>query len=619
MFISILSIVNKVMRKLFLFFFIFFSKVSYSQVTITMEKYAGVYMIPCKVNGLKLKFVFDTGASDVSISLTEAIFMLKNGFLNESDIGNRINYSMANGDISQGTIINLKELEIGGIKLYNVKASIAHELSAPLLLGQSVISRLGKIQMDGNKLTILNSYYKNPEKVIAKTGTKPLPKPLPRLLPIHSENKDNKKIDNSVPKLITPITKKVIKKPVIITPYSNINNVGAKISMLNKIDELIDSAINIKAFPGCRVVAVKEGKVFYDRSFGFFTFEKDIKVNSNTIYDLANVTMVLGTTLAIMKLYEQGKIDLFKSLGDYIPEIRNTNKSKILIKDLLLHQSGLKSWIPFYKETIDEHKIQKREILRNKKNDRFNITVAQDLFMNHDFIDSMWNQIYNSPLGLNEYNYSDLGFILLKKVVENASKMKIENYLQKEFYNPLRVNSICYNPIEKGIDLINIAPTEIDEYWRHSKVQGSTLDVTAAMFGGVAGHSGLFSNANDIAIILQMLLNGGVYRNKKYLELSTIEFFTTYKNSTRRGYGWDKPEPNIYKNNVTADNCSLSTFGASGFTGVSIFADPANDLQFIFLCNRTYPRADNKLLKTLSLPIRIQKLIYESLDINIIR
>jgi beta-N-acetylhexosaminidase len=430
-----------------------------------------------------------------------------------------------------------------------------------------------------------------------------------RIIHLHHEDSTMHRKFDLVPSI------KNIAVPVNLNCCVNPASIGADNSKLDKIDALIDNAIARGAFPGCRILIAKEGKVFYDKSFGYSNYDKNQKVTDNTIYDLASVTKVLATTLAVMKLYEQEKLDLNKTLGDYLPMTKYTDKAYLKIKDVLLHQAGLKSWIPFYKETLDSNKQQRADIYNYIAKGDYTIQVAKNLYMNKHWVDTMWSRILMSPLGAKTYEYSDLDFIFLQKVVEKITGQSLEAYVTKEFYIPLGMKSTCFNPIKKGKPLSLIAPTENDKYFRYQVVQGNVHDMAAAMFGGISGHAGLFSTAGDVSIALQMLLNEGIYDGKRFFSRKTIQEFTSYKNATRRGLGWDKTEPNSNKSNPTADNCSLLTFGHTGFTGTCIWADPTYNLQFIFLSNRTYPSADNKLITNMDIRTKAQQYVYESLGI----
>lgn len=394
--------------------------------------------------------------------------------------------------------------------------------------------------------------------------------------------------------------------------------VGANALYLGKIDQLVTNAIQKRAFPGCRIMAVKDGKVFYDRSYGHHTYNKKVPITNNTIYDLASVTKIAATTLSVMKLYEEGKIDLNASIGRYLPKARGTNKRNVKIKNLLLHQGGLHAWIPFYKETLNDAGKPRSDIYKSTPSALFSVKVMNGMYMNRRWKDTIWKRIYDSKLtNLGRYKYSDLDFIFLQKIVERVSGMSLDNYVAKNFYSPLGMKETQFNPRKKPLKN-RIAPSEFDNYWRHKKVQGYVHDMGAAMFGGVSGHAGLFSTAKDVSVLMQMLLNGGVYEGRRYLKKETIDLFTA-RNSfiSRRGLGFDKPKPKTSERyQPTATNCSLRTFGHTGFTGIGVWADPKHNIQFIFLSNRTYPSANYNLLAKLHIREKAQQYIYESLGIS---
>lgn len=394
------------------------------------------------------------------------------------------------------------------------------------------------------------------------------------------------------------------------------NALGINNNDLDKLDDFISSCIRSGAFPGCRILVAKEGKVFYDKPFGYLSEEKKNTVDINTIYDIASITKVAATTLAVMKLYEQGKLRLDDFLGSYLPITKGTDKEYLKIKDILLHQAGLKSWIPFYKETLDSTGYPKPEIYNKTESGKYSVKVANNLYMRSDWIDTMWKRILYSPLeNRGKYVYSDLDFIFLQKVVERLSGKSLNDYVNEQFYKPLGLSNTAFLP-KKNLAGKEIAPSEYDDYFRHQVIQGYVHDMGAAMFGGISGHAGLFTSATDLAIIFQMLMNGGLYKGKRYLQQSTVDLFTA-RNSfiSRRGLGFDKPEPSSGKSSPCADNTSLSTFGHQGFTGTCVWADPQNELLFIFLSNRTYPTAENKLINKMNVRERAQEYVYNALGL----
>jgi CubicO group peptidase (beta-lactamase class C family) len=392
-------------------------------------------------------------------------------------------------------------------------------------------------------------------------------------------------------------------------------------SGLIKADELVQKAIYAGAFPGCRVLAAKDGKIFYDRAFGTMTYDEDTyepakPVKMNTVYDLASITKIVSTTLAMMRLYEQGKISLDKPLGDYLPITQGTDKAALPLQALLLHQAGLKAWIPFYRSFYDSTGNLLDAAYRRRPDAQYSIEVAENLYLRNDYRDTVWQMILNSPLeNAGRYVYSDLDYYFLAAVVEQVTGKPINRYVEEQFYTPMGLKMIGYLPLQ-FIKRDLIAPTENDLTFRGQVLQGYVHDPGAALFGGVAGHAGVFATAGDVAAIFQMLLNEGKYRGKTFFRPETIRRFTAYSSYiSRRGLGFDKPAPEKYDGGPTDVRCSGYTFGHQGFTGTCAWADPQNGVVFIFLSNRVYPVADNGLINRLSTRTTVQGALYEALGI----
>ncbi len=387
---------------------------------------------------------------------------------------------------------------------------------------------------------------------------------------------------------------------------------------LDKLDLFIQRCIVDGAFPGCRILAAKDGKVFFDKAFGKFMYDNEYPVDTNTLYDMASCTKVLATNISIMKLYEEGKLDLDKTLGDYLPMTKGTNKADLKIRDILLHQAGLKSWIPFYKETLNDKGKPKKALYRKKSNDEYSTEVALNLFLRNDYKDTIWSRILNSSLdNKGKSVYSDLDFIFLAAIVEQVSGKRIDQYADEHFYKPLGLTHTLYMPLSH-YSLLQIAPTEMDFNFRNELIHGYVHDPAAAMMGGVAGHAGLFSTAHDVAVIFQMLLNKGTYGGKRYFKATTVEQFTAY-NSTlnHRGLGFDKPATDAEDGGPAGSRTSAQAFGHQGFTGTCVWADPAIGIVFVFLSNRVYPSAENTKINKLNVRTLTQDYIYEALGIPV--
>ena len=418
---------------------------------------------------------------------------------------------------------------------------------------------------------------------------------------------------------ITASTKNKFNHGIITTPIARLGydfpeTVGFDAAKLAKIDALMQHTIDTAATPGGVILVAKDGKVIYEKAYGHHTYKNRRPFKTTDIFDMASVTKICAATISIMKLVDEGKLDIHKPIGDYLPQLKNTNKENIIVKDMMSHISGLKSWIPFYKATIDKRKKPMPEFYQFSPNNGYETPVAMNLYMKTEYEKEIWKQIYESevrPRG--KYVYSDLGFYLTAAIVQELSGKRIDEYVQETFYRPLGLTTATYNPLDK-FSKNRIVPTEEDRYWRQQKVHGHVHDMGAAMLGGVSGHAGLFANANDIAIIMQMLLNEGYYGGKQYFSPETVKLFTQrHQYSTRRGIGFDMFELNPNRNPNFSKKASRNTFGHLGFTGTCTWADPDNNLIYVFLSNRTYPTMRNRKLYTGDFRPRIQDLIYEAL------
>ncbi len=404
-----------------------------------------------------------------------------------------------------------------------------------------------------------------------------------------------------------------IKKPEILFP----EDVCLSSEILEGIDSIANAAISKHAIPGCDVLIAREGKIVFNKTYGHLSYNDPAPVTTETVYDLASVTKIAATNLAVMKLYEEGRLDITKTLGDYLPWVRNTNKAGLRLENLLLHQAGLEAWIPFYKETIDAAGLWRTGFYQSFPDGLYSIPVADHMFMRNEWIDTMYKRILQSPLtSRGSYVYSDNDFIFLGKVVEEITGMPLNDFVEQTFYQPMQLASTGFLPLDR-MDGDMIAPTEYERVFRLQLIHGYVHDPGAAMFGGVAGHAGLFSNAHDLAQLFLMLLNDGVWNGKRFLKKETIDLFTAYhSNISRRGYGFDKPEKDnaTRKDPYPCPSASPATFGHTGFTGTCVWADPTKHLLFIFLSNRVNPNGgDNKLLSSLSVRGNIQELIYKAI------
>ena len=391
------------------------------------------------------------------------------------------------------------------------------------------------------------------------------------------------------------------------------------VARLVVIDSIANDAIAKGATPGAVVLVAKDGKIVYHKAYGNYTYDKTEVVNTESIFDMASVTKVCATTISVMRLYDEGKLDLKKKLGDYLPWVKGTNKESLTIENILLHQAGLVAYIPFFKETIDSAGVPKPLFYSTVKNDSFGIRVANNMYMRNDWRDTIYKRILESQLGrTGRYIYSDNDFIFLGKIVEAISGLALNDYVEATFYRPMGLTTTGFKPREQ-YPLQRIIPTEQEKQFRLQLLRGDVHDPGAAMFGGVAGHAGLFSNAYDLAIIMQMLLNGGTINGKRFLLEETVKLFTAYQSDiSRRGYGFDKPE----KNNRTRPDpyptlsASPQTFGHTGYTGTCVWADPKYDVLLVFLSNRVNPDGgENTKLLRMNVRTNIQEAIYKAMGL----
>lgn len=390
---------------------------------------------------------------------------------------------------------------------------------------------------------------------------------------------------------------------------------GINSDSLALIDSIIQFGIDTGAYPGCQVLVVKDGMVIYNKAFGFKTYDQKDSIKLNSIYDLASITKVMASTLAIMRLADEGKIDVDRRLKYYLPELDSTNKGDLLIRDVLSHQAQLKPWIPFYIHTLDEGKPKKLLYSKTPKAG-YNTQVANDMYILDSYKDSIWANIVSSDLlKRKKYQYSDLGFYIMKEIVERQSHTTIDHYVDSVFYQAMGLHNISYLPLQK-FDSSLIVPTEVDKYFRNQLIKGYVHDQGSAMMGGVEGHAGLFANSLDLAILSQMLLQNGIYGGQTFLSKQQIEDFTRQQfplNDNRRGLGFDKPLPNPEEGGPTCELVSPQSYGHSGFTGTYFWVDPQYKLIYIFLSNRVYPDAENRLLIKLDIRTRIQEKIYQAI------
>jgi beta-glucosidase-like glycosyl hydrolase/CubicO group peptidase (beta-lactamase class C family) len=411
-----------------------------------------------------------------------------------------------------------------------------------------------------------------------------------------------------------------IMGPYRALPAADPLTLGMDTMQLNKIDAICEEAIGKQAAPGCVVLVARDGKIAYEKAFGNMTYDRKEPVYTETLYDMASCTKICATTMSVMKLYDEGRLDLEKTLGDYLPWVRGSDKAGLTIRDILLHQAGLVPDVVFYKEVVDSSKDANPMpgIFTTQPDSVHTVRIAESLYLRNDWRDTMNLRIVQSVLGPKKYVYSDNDFIFMGEMVEAITGMTLDEYVRKTFYDPLGMTSTGFLPRER-FPLARIAPTALEPTFRHQLLRGDVHDPGSAMFGGVAGHAGLFSDAYDLAILEQMLLDNGTFNGRTYLKKSTIDTFTAYQSDiSRRGLGFDKPEKDNSKLKQAYPCLSASpeTFGHTGFTGTCVWVDPKYNLIFIFLSNRVNPVENNPKLSALNIRGRIQETVYQAMGVD---
>ncbi|KAB7530475.1 serine hydrolase [Flagellimonas olearia] len=395
--------------------------------------------------------------------------------------------------------------------------------------------------------------------------------------------------------------------------YSIPERVGLSSTGLAEVDSLVHSGLDSLMFPGAQVLVARKGKVVYNKSFGKPTYDSTRHVNANSIYDLASLTKILSTLPLIMKMEEEGKIALNNTFQELVPEYGETELKDVTVLKALSHYGRLPAWIAFYLDTLTKERKPSDEFYRKSPTEGYSYQVADHLYLTNAYKDSIYDRIGRQSLKSNRYRYSDVGYYVFKKYIEDTYGKPIDELINEFLYTPLGLQHTAFNPLHK-FPKDEIIPSEEDDYFRYQTIQGYVHDMGAAMQGGVGGHAGLFSTASDVAKIMQMYLQGGYYGGVRFLNDRTVKKFNTCyfcNKNVRRGVGFDKPQ--LEESGPTCGCVSHKSFGHSGFTGTYTWADPDAELVYVFLSNRTYPSATNTLLIKSGLRTRIQQAIYDSI------
>lgn len=396
--------------------------------------------------------------------------------------------------------------------------------------------------------------------------------------------------------------------------YTDPANVGIDSENLGRVDDLAIQAIDSMMTPGMQILAMRHGKIFYEKNFGFHTYKKKQKVRSSDLYDLASLTKILATLPLVIQSVSKGLISLDTTVAELLPDWNDSNKASLTLRAMLSHYARLWPWIPFYKETLNKKGYPKKALYQSKASDKFSMRVAENLYLKSDFEKELYNQIKGSELlDTLAYKYSDLPYYLLKKFYEISSGLPYDQLIEEQIFEPLGLDRITYTPLKKFQET-EIVPSEIDRYFRHRELNGDVHDMGAAMQNGVGGHAGLFGNAMSVAKLMQMYLQGGSFNGLQLLDSETIASFNVCSycsEGNRRGVGFDKPQ--LEGVHVSTCGCvSNKSFGHSGYTGTYAWADPDKDMVIVILANRTYPD-DNFTFSKNNVRTRLQALFYNAI------
>jgi len=396
-----------------------------------------------------------------------------------------------------------------------------------------------------------------------------------------------------------------------------LENEGIDRKLLKKeIDSIVYAGIEMKAFPGCQICIARNGSIVFEESYGFQTYDSILPIDNQTIYDLASLTKVSASVPVLMHLFDEKKLDLDEPISTYLPYLEGSNKEDLIFRDILSHQARLTSWIPFYWYNTDSTGHLNPDVFKYNQSDNYNIRVAQGIYIKESYKYQMYDTILKSDLReRKEYKYSDLGYYWVPQILNKYFNGSFDEFVDTYYYQPMHLRNTSYKPRNK-FAISRIAPTENDTLFRKQIIRGDVHDPGAAMLGGVCGHAGLFSNAEDICILFQMYLQDGNYGGIQYFDTATIKEFTSYQHDgikNRRALGFDKPFKEYDRYGPVCKSANLSSFGHSGFTGTYVWADPDEKLVYVFLSNRVYPKSNNYKISKYDIRTNIQQAIYDAI------
>ncbi|MGJ8759663.1 MAG: serine hydrolase domain-containing protein [Polaribacter sp.] len=407
--------------------------------------------------------------------------------------------------------------------------------------------------------------------------------------------------------------------------YGNPSEVGMdSLYIYTKVDSIMNVGIQEEAFPGAQILVVKDSKIIFNKAYGFHTYDSIQAVSLDDIYDLASVTKITGPLPALMKLHSEGKLDLDSPFSNYWkPWKKRKDKKELTVREILAHQAGLNPYIIFLNEVLKKNGKIKTRFIKSKASKRFKNEAYEGLYVKNRFKNKVFRQINRSKVSdVKKYKYSGLSFLIYPDLISEITKEDYTEYLQTNFYAPLEATTLSYRPKSKNFNNL-IVPTEVDDLFRKGLTKNWVHDENAALLGGISGNAGLFGTSLDLAKIMQMYANYGVYDGKRYISENTVREFTKIQypeNENRRGLGFDKPLIDnatlSIKEAYPAPEVSPESFGHSGFTGTFVWADPANNLVFIFLSNRVYPNRNHRNIYNLNIRPKLQQVFYKAIKDN---
>ncbi len=401
--------------------------------------------------------------------------------------------------------------------------------------------------------------------------------------------------------------------------YGYPENAGLFSTQLNQnIDSIVKSGLDAGAYPGCQVIVARRGTVVFHKAYGYHTYDKRIEVRKNDLYDLASVTKVSGPLSGLMLLEASGKFSYRDHLGDYCAAMKGSDKADLALKDVLAHRAGLYPWIPYHEKTLKKNGQYKKRFIHPDPGGKYTLQIADRLYLSDRFRQKIFKVIRKSELGEQKYLYSGLSFFLFPTIIEELSGQPYETFLAEQIYQRLGAWELLYHPRSK-FPASRIVPTEYDSLFRKQLVHGYVHDEGAALMGAHAGNAGLFASSNDLLKLIEMYRRMGAYGGEQIIPSEVLREYSSYQFpelKIRRGLGFDKPLLNDYDGTPRDYPCPgapPSSFGHSGFTGTFVWADPENEISYVFLSNRVHTSRTNQLLYEMNIRTNILQSVYDSL------